>query len=47
MAMIMLLAAKPKLMGNFALSKPLKVMGWLATFVMAAAVVGMFATWGD
>jgi NRAMP (natural resistance-associated macrophage protein)-like metal ion transporter len=47
MAMIMLLAAKPKLMGNFALSKPLKIMGWLATFVMAAAAVGMFATWGD
>jgi NRAMP (natural resistance-associated macrophage protein)-like metal ion transporter len=47
MAMIMLLAAKPKIMGNFALSTPLKLTGWLATFAMAAAAAGMFATWDD
>ena len=47
MAMIMVMAAKPTIMGGFVLSKSLKAMGWLATFVMAAATIGMIATWGD
>ena len=34
-------------MGHFALSRGSKTMGWLATAVMAAAAVGMFATWGS
>jgi hypothetical protein len=33
-------------MGQFVLKRPLKIMGWLATVAMAAASIGMFATWG-
>ncbi len=47
MVAIMLMAAKPAVMGEFVISTPLKVMGWLATAAMTAAAVGMFATWGD
>ena len=46
MVMMMVMAVRGKVMGQFALSLPLRVMGWLATAVMAAAAVGMFATWG-
>jgi Mn2+/Fe2+ NRAMP family transporter len=44
MVVMMLLAAKPTVMGRYVISKKLKVSGWLATAVMAAAVIGMFAT---
>jgi len=47
MIMIMLMAAKPAIMGQFVLPIRLKAMGWLATAVMTAATIGMFATWGD
>jgi len=47
MVMMMFMAARGKVMGQFTLSLPLRIMGWLATAVMAAAAVGMFATWGD
>ncbi|HEY5302156.1 MAG TPA: divalent metal cation transporter, partial [Acetobacteraceae bacterium] len=47
MAMMMVMAVRTKVMGQFTLSQPLRIMGWLATAVMAAAAVGMFATWGD
>ena len=46
MVMTMLLASRRKVMGQFALPLPLKAMGWLATAVMLAASVGMFATLG-
>ena len=46
MVMMMLLAARPKVMGRFTLTPGLKVVGWAATVVMAAAAVGMFATMG-
>jgi len=46
MAMIMLLGARQTVMGNFTLTRPLLILGWLATAVMAAAAIGMFATWG-
>jgi Mn2+/Fe2+ NRAMP family transporter len=46
MVVIMLLAARRKVMGKFSISLRLKVVGWLATVVMAAAAVVMFATWG-
>jgi Mn2+/Fe2+ NRAMP family transporter len=42
MAVMMLLAAKPAVMGRFVVSLRLRVLGWLATGVMAAAVVAMF-----
>jgi Mn2+/Fe2+ NRAMP family transporter len=47
MAMIMLMASRTEVMGNFTLTKWLTVLGWLATAVMGAAAVGMFATWGS
>jgi NRAMP (natural resistance-associated macrophage protein)-like metal ion transporter len=47
MIAIMLMAAKPAIMGQFVLPFRLKAMGWLATAVMTAAAIGMFATWGD
>jgi NRAMP (natural resistance-associated macrophage protein)-like metal ion transporter len=47
MTMIMLLASRKAVMRQFTLSPWLKTWGWLATAVMAAATIGMFATWGD
>ena len=44
MVMIMLLGARQAVMGQFTLTRPLAILGWLA--VMAAATIGMFATWG-
>ena len=44
MAMMMLMASRKKVMGRFVLSAPLRVIGWTATLVMAAAAIGMFAT---
>ncbi len=46
MVMIMLLASRENVMGDFTLSLRLKVLGWSATVVMAAVSVGMFATMG-
>ena len=45
MAMIMVMASRRNVMGEFALHPGLKALGWIATAVMAAAAVGMFATW--
>jgi NRAMP (natural resistance-associated macrophage protein)-like metal ion transporter len=44
MAVMMMLAVKPAVMGEFAVSRRLSVLGWFATAVMATAVVAMFAT---
>ena len=46
MVMMMLLSSRKVVMGQFTLPWPLKVVGWLATAVMALAAIGMFATWG-
>jgi NRAMP (natural resistance-associated macrophage protein)-like metal ion transporter len=43
MAVMMLLAANPAVMGPFVVSRRLKLLGWLAVGVMAAAVAAMFA----
>jgi len=43
MAVLMLLAVKPAVMGPFVVSPRLRALGWLATAVMAAAVIAMFA----
>ncbi|HEX2863705.1 MAG TPA: Nramp family divalent metal transporter [Deinococcales bacterium] len=43
MAMLMLVANNPKVMGRFTLSPRLKAFGWLATAVMLAAAVALFA----
>jgi NRAMP (natural resistance-associated macrophage protein)-like metal ion transporter len=47
MVMIMLLASRASVMGQFTLTPTLKILGWLATAVMIAAAIGMFATWGS
>ncbi len=44
MAVIMVMAMQPKVMGRFALPWPLCALGWVCTAVMAVAVVIMFAT---
>ncbi len=46
MVMIMLMASRKEVMGQFALRPLLKAFGWLATAVMTVAAIGMFATWG-
>jgi NRAMP (natural resistance-associated macrophage protein)-like metal ion transporter len=45
MAVLMIMSANRKVMGKFTLPPILKGVGWLATVVMAATVVSMFATW--
>ena len=47
MVMMMHLSSHRAAMGQFTISKPLQVVGWAATAVMAAAAIGMFATWGS
>ena len=44
LAAVMLVAAKQKAMGRFAISGSLRAMGWITTAVMAACVVGMVVT---
>ncbi|MFN7087651.1 MAG: NRAMP family divalent metal transporter [Burkholderiales bacterium] len=43
MAMMMLMAARPEVMGPFVVSRRLNILGWCATATMLAAVIGMFA----
>jgi NRAMP (natural resistance-associated macrophage protein)-like metal ion transporter len=45
MALMMHLGGRENIMGRFVLPLPLKLIGWLATLVMAAAAVGMAVTW--
>jgi len=44
MAIMMWLAAAPKVMGDFVITGWTKALGWVATAVMAAAVAAMLAT---
>ena len=46
MVVMMLMATNRRVMGEFTLSRRLRLTGWLATAVMFAAAVGLFATWG-
>ena len=43
MALMMLMAANPRVMGPFAIGRTLKIFGWLSTGAMALAAVGMIA----
>jgi NRAMP (natural resistance-associated macrophage protein)-like metal ion transporter len=43
MAVMMLMAARPDIMGKLMITRRLKILGWLCTGVMALAVVAMFA----
>jgi NRAMP (natural resistance-associated macrophage protein)-like metal ion transporter len=45
MALMMHLSSHRPAMGEFKLHVGLKVVGWLATLVMAAAAIGLFVTW--
>jgi NRAMP (natural resistance-associated macrophage protein)-like metal ion transporter len=47
MVMMLLMAVRRDVMGDFVLGPALKLMGWLATAAMAIAAFGMFATWGS
>jgi Mn2+/Fe2+ NRAMP family transporter len=48
MVMIMLMASRRQVMGQFTLTPWLRAaLGWLAAATIAAAAIGMFATWGD
>ncbi|WP_458351862.1 hypothetical protein [Rugamonas violacea] len=44
MAVMMLMAARSDVMGRLVISRRLKVMGWLCTAVMTAAVLAMAFT---
>jgi Mn2+/Fe2+ NRAMP family transporter len=44
MVLMILLTANPKVMGKFTVTGALRFTGWLATAIMAAAVVGMLVT---
>ena len=46
MVMMMHLSSNRPAMGDFRLPVGLKIVGWLATLVMATAAIGLFATWG-
>jgi NRAMP (natural resistance-associated macrophage protein)-like metal ion transporter len=46
MIITMRMAANRKVMGEFMLPPYLRIMGWIATAVMAAASVGLFSTFG-
>ena len=45
MALMMHLSSRRAVMGDFQLHAGLKIVGWLATVVMAIAAIGLFATW--
>ena len=44
MVVMMLMAVRPEIMGQFVITTKLKVLGWLATLMMALAVLAMFLT---
>lgn len=44
MAMMMLIAASPRIMGRFAVTGVMRIVGWIATAVMAVAVVALAVT---
>jgi Mn2+/Fe2+ NRAMP family transporter len=47
MAVMMLMAVRPDVMGQFTIRRKLQVLGWLATGVMAFAVLAMVVTWPE
>jgi Mn2+/Fe2+ NRAMP family transporter len=44
MAVMMLMAVRPEVMGRFVIRRRLRILGWLATGVMALAVAAMLLT---
>lgn len=45
MVIVMLLSGRTEVMGTFVVTGRLRLLGWAATVVMAAAVTVMIATW--
>jgi Mn2+/Fe2+ NRAMP family transporter len=41
LSMMMLLASQPRVMGEFTIGAGLKIVGWIATGIMTASVLGM------
>ena len=46
MVVMMLMAVRPEIMGRFTIKRELRVLGWLATAIMALAVAAMFYAMG-
>ncbi|MHB8668477.1 MAG: NRAMP family divalent metal transporter [Burkholderiales bacterium] len=46
MAVMMLMAVRPEIMGRFTIKRQLRILGWLATLIMAFAVAAMFYALG-
>ncbi|HEY4999107.1 MAG TPA: divalent metal cation transporter, partial [Usitatibacter sp.] len=44
MVVMMLLSAKPEVMGRFTARPQLRALGWISTAIMGAAVIAMFVT---
>ena len=45
MTVMMLMAVRQDIMGQFAITRRLTVLGWLATAIMAMVVAAMAMTW--
>ena len=45
MAVMMIMASKPEIMGAFVIKKKLRILGWSATIVMLLTVIAMFIFW--
>lgn len=45
MAVMMIMASKPEIMGAFVIKKKLRILGWSATGLMLITVITMFAIW--
>jgi Mn2+/Fe2+ NRAMP family transporter len=45
MVILMQMTAERRIMGEFTVKGPLRILGWLSTVAMAACVTGMAATW--
>jgi len=46
MIVMMLMAVRPDIMGEFVITRRLTILGWVATTSMAIVVFAMLATWG-
>lgn len=46
MAVMMLMAVRPEIMGRFTIKRRLRILGWLATLIMALAVAAMIFALG-
>jgi len=46
MIVMMLMAVRSDIMGEFVIRRRLRILGWVATASMAIVVLAMFATWG-